>query len=154
MDTRAPTGTTNTYFLEEASLLLDPAAPIDDLGIDPESVDHVAVTHAHHDHLAGLPAVMEATNATLWAKHGRENEMVEATGCYPEKTFRDGDTIGGDGAVRVLETPGHAPDHVTFRIDSSAIVGDLAMADSSVVVAAPEGDMRAYLTSLRRLLTR
>jgi glyoxylase-like metal-dependent hydrolase (beta-lactamase superfamily II) len=51
----------------------------------------------------------------------------------------------------VLATPGHAPDHACFVLDGAALCGDLAVAEGSVAVAAPDGDMRAYLDSLARL---
>jgi len=52
-----------------------------------------------------------------------------------------------------METPGHANDHVAFVVGEEAVVGDVALATGSVVVGGT-GDMRAYLTSLRRLLVR
>ncbi|MFW5903763.1 MAG: MBL fold metallo-hydrolase, partial [Halolamina sp.] len=45
-----------------------------------------------------------------------------------------------------------APDHVAFVLDDGIVSGDLALAEGSVVVDAGEGDMRGYLTALRRLL--
>jgi glyoxylase-like metal-dependent hydrolase (beta-lactamase superfamily II) len=50
--------------------------------------------------------------------------------------------------------PGHAPEHVGFEAAAGLVTGDVAVAEGSVVVGAPEGDMRAYLTSLRRLHAR
>jgi len=56
--------------------------------------------------------------------------------------------------VTVIDTPGHAPEHVAFATDGAVVSGDLAVAEGSVVVGAPEGDVRAYLASLRRLHAR
>jgi glyoxylase-like metal-dependent hydrolase (beta-lactamase superfamily II) len=53
-----------------------------------------------------------------------------------------------------VDTPGHAPEHVAFGTGDGYVTGDLLVAEGSVVVGAPAGDMRAYLTSLRRLHAR
>jgi glyoxylase-like metal-dependent hydrolase (beta-lactamase superfamily II) len=53
----------------------------------------------------------------------------------------------------VVETPGHASDHVAFSLGDEAVIGDVARASGSVVIA-ESGDVRAYLTTLRRLLVR
>jgi glyoxylase-like metal-dependent hydrolase (beta-lactamase superfamily II) len=65
--------------------------------------------------------------------------------------FRDGTTIPVDEGIVVRETPGHAPEHVAFEVGNSLLSGDLAVSKGSVVVGSPEGDVRAYLTSLRRV---
>jgi glyoxylase-like metal-dependent hydrolase (beta-lactamase superfamily II) len=77
----------------------------------------------------------------------------------PDGTLAEGSRLETDaGSVTVLDTPGHARDHLSFavRTDDRDVVccGDLAVGEGSVVVGAPEGDMRAYLTGLRRLRTR
>ena len=53
----------------------------------------------------------------------------------------------------VLDAPGHAPDLLAFRAGEAGPIccGDRAVREASVVVGAPEGDLRAYLTTLRRL---
>lgn len=148
-----PGGTVNSYRLGDPPLLIDPAERPAQLGLDPEQIAHVAVTHTHPDHVAGLRAVRNATDATVWALEHRVDEFNERTGVHPDRTFREGDEIGETG-VTVLETAGHSPDHVTFIKDRIALVGDIARADGSVMVGEPDGDMRAYLTTLRRLRLR
>jgi glyoxylase-like metal-dependent hydrolase (beta-lactamase superfamily II) len=58
----------------------------------------------------------------------------------------------------VLETPGHAPDHVALAFgaggETGVVCGDLAVAEGSVVVGGSGGDMTAYLDSLRRVRER
>ncbi|MFC4360076.1 MBL fold metallo-hydrolase [Halobium salinum] len=169
VDTRAPTGSTNCYVLgEHDALLVDPAVDHPDLHaiVDAGDVAHVAVTHTHPDHVGDVAGAAEATGATVWCRRGREDAFERATGVAPDRTFAEGDAIEtGDGPVTILDLPGHAPDHVGFAVqealapgavDPSEVVvcGDLAVAEGSVTVGAPEGDMRAYLTSLRRLRAR
>jgi glyoxylase-like metal-dependent hydrolase (beta-lactamase superfamily II) len=154
---RAPGGSTNSYVVgADGALLVDPAGTTDELDtvVTERSVAHVAVTHAHSDHVSGVERYADAHGATVWCRAGRERRFERATGVAPDATFRPGSELPVPGSVTVLDTPGHAPDHVAFRADDAVLVGDLAVADGSVAVTAPEGDMRAYLTALRRLYAR
>jgi glyoxylase-like metal-dependent hydrolase (beta-lactamase superfamily II) len=172
VETRAPGGTTNAYLVgREETLLVDPAArsPELDSEVADHDVRHLAVTHTHPDHVGAVADYARETGATVWCRRGRERRFRETTGVEPDRTFAGGTTIPTDLPVTVLDTPGHAPDHVSFAFQQSdtgasatrsrstateILVGDLAVAEGSVVVGAPEGDVRAYCTALRRLLAR
>ncbi|UPV73115.1 MBL fold metallo-hydrolase [Halorussus limi] len=152
--TLAPTGATNAYVVgDEEAILVDPAGRTDDLdaAVASASVEHVLVTHAHPDHVGGVAHYAESCDATVWARAGRERRFERATGVAPDRTFREGTTVAG---ATVVETPGHAPDHVALAADGAMLTGDLVVSAGSVVVGADEGDVRAYLTSLRRLYAR
>ena len=174
VDTRAPVGTTNAYLA--AGLLVDPAARADALdaavgvdegggsGAETVAVDAIAVTHTHPDHVGAVAAYADLTGAPVFAHADHVDRFAAATGVEPDETFRDGDRVG-DTPVRAVETPGHAPDHVAFAVgpagenerdDTAArprelLCGDLAVAEGSVVVGAPDGDLRDYLQSLARV---
>ena len=149
--TRSPDGETAAYVLPRAGLLVDPGGRTDalDTALAEAGVGHVAVTHHHPDHVGALAACAADHDLTVWARAGREDAFAAATGRRPDRTFRPGDTL--PGGVGVLDTPGHAPEHVAFAAGEALLTGDLAVAEGSVVVGAPEGDVRAYLTSLRRV---
>jgi len=173
VDTRAPGGTTNAYLLD--GLLVDPAARTDALdaalaergaadAVAP-AVEAIAVTHTHPDHVGAVAEYAAATGATVVAREGRVDRFAAATGIDPDETVAPGETVGDTG-VRVVDTPGHAPDHVAFAAGepeagsepaaagsarSVLCCGDLAVAEGSVAVAAPEGDLAAYLASLERV---
>jgi glyoxylase-like metal-dependent hydrolase (beta-lactamase superfamily II) len=156
VEARVPGGATNACVVgDDPALLIDPAGPDGrlDAAVAGREVAHVAVTHAHPDHVGGVARYAERTGATVWARRGRAEHFERATGRTPDRTFLPGDALPlGDGkAVTVLDAPGHAADHVAFDADGRVVCGDLAVAEGSVAVAAPEGDVRAYLTSLRRL---
>lgn len=151
-----PTGSVNAYLHDPPdapSLLIDPGveAPALDEALAGVDVGHVAVTHAHPDHAGALARVADETGATVWGAAGHEDRFRAVTGVDPDRTLADGDRVAG---VRVLATPGHAPDHLAFLADDGAACGDLAIGSGSISVAAPEGDVRAYLRSLRRLRLR
>ncbi|WP_266075942.1 MBL fold metallo-hydrolase [Haladaptatus caseinilyticus] len=150
-DTVAPHGTTNAYVV--GSVLVDPAGRTDELDriVEQSDIEHVLVTHTHPDHVGAVAHYAEACDATVWARQGRETRFEAAAGVTPERTFRGGTKID---SLTVIETPGHAPDHVALERNGEILVGDLAIEEGSVMIAAGEGDLRAYLTSLRRLYAR
>ncbi len=155
-ETRGRAGSTAAYILAD-ELLVDPAGRTDDLDrvLRDSPVSHVAVTHHHPDHVGGVAACARAFDLTVWAQAGRTDSFATATGVEPDRTFRPGATIpAGDDRIEVLDTPGHAPEHVGFVGPEGLVSGDIAVAEGSVVVGAPEGDMRAYLTTLRRVSAR
>ncbi|WP_439025535.1 MBL fold metallo-hydrolase [Haloarchaeobius sp. DT45] len=152
-ETRAPTARTNAYVVGEGTaLLVDPANTSERLDevVSRHGVSHLAVTHTHPDHVGAVAHYAEETGATVWARQGHEDRFEAVTDVEPDRTFREG-TVIPDVNVRVLETPGHARDHVSFVAGDSILCGDLALAQGSVVVGGDGADLRAYLTSLRRL---
>ncbi|HBO79861.1 MAG TPA: NUDIX hydrolase, partial [Cupriavidus sp.] len=56
--------------------------------------------------------------------------------------------------LRVVHTPGHASNHLCYLLEEekTLFTGDHVMQGSTVVINPPDGDMRAYLGSLRALL--
>lgn len=162
-DDPVPTGAVNAYLVgRDRAMLVDPGGRTPDLdaAVAAADVDHVVVTHTHRDHVGAVTEYAAETGATVWARRFREGRFEAAVGRPPDRTLTEGTTLSTDaGSVTVLDTPGHAPDHVAFVVgedthSTAVLCGDLAIAEGSVAVAAPEGDVRAYLTSLRRLRIR
>lgn len=151
--TRAPSGDTGCHVLgNRRALLVDPAARHERIDERIEDVAHVVVTHHHGDHVGAVAHYANVSDATVWCRYGREDDFVRATGVEPDRRFREGTTISTDGGpIVVRDTPGHAPEHVAFATDDALVVGDLAVEEGSVVVGAPHGDMRSYISSLRRV---
>jgi glyoxylase-like metal-dependent hydrolase (beta-lactamase superfamily II) len=89
----------------------------------------IVLTHDHHDHSAGAPAL--ATRAGV--------EVIRPTG---------GDRIG---PFEAIATPGHAPEHVALLAGRVLFAGDVVLGAGSVFVGGAEGSMADYLDSLRRL---
>ena len=130
------------------------------------SVDWVLETHAHADHLSAAPAVKAATGAKvgIGAKITQVQDIFRpvflAGDIAPEG--RDFDALFGDGAriplgeleIEVIETPGHTPACVSYKIGDNVFVGDtLFMPDYGTARADfPGGDARALYRSIRRIL--
>jgi glyoxylase-like metal-dependent hydrolase (beta-lactamase superfamily II) len=70
----------------------------------------------------------------------------------------DGDVAArAEGAtLRAVHTPGHTSNHLCFALEEERALfsGDHVMGWSTTVIAPPDGDMRAYLDSLRRVMQR
>jgi len=157
VETRAPTGATTASLVGDSpALLVDPAGRTDELDalVEEHDIGTIAVTHTHPDHVGAVADYAAETGAELLAR--RPDRFAAATGVEPDREIGEGSVIRtGAGPVTVLDTPGHAVDHVAFDLgDGTVVSGDLAVAEGSVVVGAPEGDLRAYLTALRRLWAR
>ncbi|MGM0605215.1 MAG: MBL fold metallo-hydrolase [Halobacteriota archaeon] len=170
VDTRSPTGQTNAYLVTGASpaasgsepttILVDPAGRTDalDAAIEtsPGALDHIVTTHAHPDHVGGLVHYGMVSAADVWGVAGEVHRLAAETDVYPARTFRDGHTIG---PLTAIATPGHAADHVAFQTEladgrRAILCGDLAIEPGSIYVGGPDGDMAAYLRSLRHLCDR
>lgn len=107
---------------------------------------HIFVTHHHIDHAEAAQAWAAAFGATLVAGHPA---VAGASGIVPSDgaRYRVGSTV-----VRVVATPGHCADHLAFRLDNGVVlVGDHILGRGTSVVTFPEGDLLAYLDSLRRV---
>lgn len=76
----------------------------------------------------------------------------------PDVEVRTGDEITfGNTVVRATHTPGHTSNHTCFSADVDGgdgpvlFPGDHVMGWSTTVVSPPDGDMAAYIESLRRV---
>lgn len=111
------------------------------------------VTHGHSDHASGAPALVARWPRLICAK--MPWAAVDDRLGTDWTPLADGETVtAGDGALTVVHTPGHAPDHVCFldRADRTLYCGDLAILDATVVIPASRGgSLTAYLESLLRV---
>lgn len=155
------TGTgNNTYLLSGPEpTLIDAAtgqtrhlAALDE-ALGGSALSRVLVTHAHPDHASGAPHL-----ASRWIGAGFfKLPWPERDGEYQVdwRPLADGDVVhAGDGALRVLHTPGHAPDHVCFldEADGTLFCGDLLIQGGTVVVPGSYGgNLVDYLASLARV---
>jgi hydroxyacylglutathione hydrolase len=85
----------------------------------------ILVTHEHHDHVEGVPALKRAFGCRVVAP-ARATKVPEV-----DLAVSDGDVVRiGTLPVRVIETPGHCADHVAYWLeeDSTLFAGDTLFA--------------------------
>lgn len=91
------------------------------------------------------------------ADESTEPKMEESTdtGFVPDRAAASGETVFEAGALRMtgVHTPGHTSNHMCFTLDDGSqrtlFSGDHVMGWSTTVVSPPDGDMSAYIESLR-----
>jgi glyoxylase-like metal-dependent hydrolase (beta-lactamase superfamily II) len=146
---------TNTWVLRAGGsgrvVVVDPG-PADDAHLEAVAahgeVALVLLTHGHLDHSEGAPPFHLLTGAPVAA--------LDPGLCHDADPLTDGGEVVVDGLrVRVLATPGHSGDSVTFVADDGAgtavLTGDTVLGRGSSVVAHPDGRLDDYLATLHRL---
>lgn len=73
----------------------------------------------------------------------------------PNERVADGDVIRGNGwTMTAIHTPGHCSNHICYHLaeENALFSGDHVMGWATSVVGPPDGSMKDYLASLRKLL--
>lgn len=115
----------------------------------------VVLSHAHPDHVERAEAICRRTGAPARAHPSLRGRLGRAADGIPWGAALDeGDRIElGGASIEILFTPGHAPDHLAGWVpeDRALLAGDLLAGEGTVAIVPPEGDLRLYLESLRRV---
>lgn len=121
------------------------------------------LTHAHLDHVAGIPEVKAAADVPIWL-HPDDRPLYDhapdqarmllgtelPTLPPPDRHIVPGDPMRvGNCEFTVRYVPGHSPGSVAFLADGVAIVGDVLFAGSVGRVDLPGGDGLTLMTSIR-----
>jgi glyoxylase-like metal-dependent hydrolase (beta-lactamase superfamily II) len=96
----------------------------------------ILLTHGHPDHVEGLDRLVELLGGVPVAGPG---PVPDVAGLEIER----------------IDTPGHTGDSVSFAVSAggerAVLTGDTILGRGTTVVAWPDGDLGAYLDSLRTL---
>jgi ribonuclease/clavin/mitogillin len=120
---------------------------------DSKGLDRIVLTHAHIDHIGGVPQVRQRFGdleilKMPWPNHdGAAGDNLKAIG--------DGDVVKTEGAtLRAIHTPGHAPDHLCYYLEEEKglFTGDVVLGAGTTVIPDDTGDLGQYMDSLHRLL--
>jgi glyoxylase-like metal-dependent hydrolase (beta-lactamase superfamily II) len=106
----------------------------------------VLLTHRHHDHAGGARRFQELTGAPVRA--------LDPSLVLGSEALADGDVVTAAGVeLRVVATPGHTSDSLSFLLtsDNAVLTGDTVLGRGTTVIAHPDGALGPYLESLRRL---
>jgi glyoxylase-like metal-dependent hydrolase (beta-lactamase superfamily II)/8-oxo-dGTP pyrophosphatase MutT (NUDIX family) len=156
---------TNSYLVgggpRNAWAVIDPG-PADPSHVDallaaaPGRIEWILATHTHRDHSPACALLKLRTGAPVAGRLADHPEWQD-TSFVPDRLLHGGETIVLDGATLVVvHTPGHASNHLCYLLEEekTLFTGDHVMQQSTVVINPPDGDMAAYLASLRALLER
>ncbi|MEP3600843.1 MAG: MBL fold metallo-hydrolase [Stappiaceae bacterium] len=134
------------------------------IGVKPEDIDKVLITHVHPDHVAGLytadgkitipnaDVFVDETDLNFWISKSAQAQAIdfakpwfdiarEWKGVFDDRisTFK-GETDLGDG-ISAFPLPGHTPGHTGLRVESAGetllILGD-AVISAAVQFANPD----------------
>lgn len=150
---------TNVYWIGKDHVTLIDPGPDDPQHVEAllehvgDRLERIIVTHTHRDHSPAAMPIARATGAPVFGKPApgtfENDESFVADG-----ELQDGDQLDCDGQkLTVIHTPGHASNHLCFLIDEIGMLltGDHIMEGSTVVIAAPDGNMGDYFASMARL---
>ncbi len=156
---------TNTYLVgggpRNEWAVIDPGPLIDShveaiLAAAPGPIRAIFATHTHTDHSPACVPLKARTGAVV---HGRGPDHAEwqDASFAPDVALSGGErfTLPDGTTLRSIHTPGHASNHLCFLLEEEQLLftGDHVMQLSTVVINPPDGDMAAYLGSLRHLAT-
>jgi glyoxylase-like metal-dependent hydrolase (beta-lactamase superfamily II) len=149
---------TNTWIVSEPgsalAVVIDPG-PLDEIHLKAvittaekagKRVALTLLTHGHPDHAEGAARFAALTRTDVRALDPALRLGDEGLGT--------GDVITTGGLeLRVVPTPGHTADSLSFHLpaDGAVLTGDTVLGRGTTLVAHPDGRLGDYLDSLRRL---
>lgn len=166
----------NTYLLtkDKESILVDPGFSNkrefenfrSAMGNRSSRLLAVLLTHAHIDHVLGLPAVLDTFDVDVYLNHqdlypwehipeqaamfGLDTGSLALSFTPRELPAREAFTMG-PFTMDLLYTPGHSPDHLSFYIpeEQALIAGDTLFNGSVGRTDLYKGDMEVLKSSIR-----
>lgn len=135
-----------------------------DVGVKPEDIDKILITHIHPDHVGGLytaggevtipkaQVLVDETDLNFWTSSSAQAQAIDFSKPWFDmardwqkaydgriSTF-NGETDLGDG-ITAFPLPGHTPGHTGFRVESEGesllIIGDVVVS-TAVQFANPD----------------
>jgi Zn-dependent hydrolases, including glyoxylases len=150
---------TNTYLVGTERLTVIDPGPDDELHVQAivkagaGRIRWILCTHTHFDHSPAAGRLKQLTNGRVGAMSAPITDHDFKLQIDKKLNHEDVIECGGV-AIQAIHTPGHASNHLCFLLSSNGMLftGDHIMQGSTVVIWPPDGNMRAYIESLRRLL--
>jgi len=140
-------------------------AYIANLGRAPQDVKRIILTHSDLDHVGGLSALQKATSARTFTSKieadaiaiGRASRQITGGGLVRRVLFAvvspffkaipvqvdeiltDGQILPIAGGLRVLDTPGHTPGHISLFSESAGVLfcGDSMISENGLQGSRP-----------------
>lgn len=160
---------TNCYILMDQghALIIDPGAPIQDLDaiLDAHQcqLDAICLTHAHFDHIGGIPSILEKYPVDVYV-HPKEFSFFADTklnvsqafmqpfsfACEP-KALKEGKQTIGSFDLDVLYTPGHSVGSLCILYKDILFSGDTLFMGSIGRTDMVTGSYSEIIHSLEKL---
>jgi glyoxylase-like metal-dependent hydrolase (beta-lactamase superfamily II) len=138
---------TRTYLVDDG-IVIDPgpasASHVDAIRAAMPNLRTILITHRHADHAPAALPLARATGARIVAPR----DVLAET----DYVVSDGEIVDG---LEVVATPGHTAEHVCYlTADGDLFTGDTILGFGTTAIFPPDGNMRDYLASLRKLRAR
>lgn len=151
------------------AMITDPGGDVNDilarLSHHGLKLEIIALTHAHADHVGGIAALKEHTQASIYM-HLADQEIYDAAPAIGrmfgfsvsklppvDRYIQENDVFSvGQIAVKVIETPGHTPGGVTFHLKADKdilIAGDTLFLGSIGRTDLPGGNFNDLMRSIK-----
>nr|CAI5864223.1 unnamed protein product [Callosobruchus analis] len=119
---------------------------------DEVHLDHILVSHWHHDHLNGVSDIYSQVSdrtdkCKVWKFPSQMVQTTNITDDIPLQSLKDEQVFEIEGAtLKVLFTPGHTDDHVIFHLleENAIFSGDCILGEGTAVFE----DLYDYMNSL------
>lgn len=148
---------TNTWVLRgpgsDEMVIVDPG-PDDDAHLERIAalgkIPLVLISHKHEDHTGGIDKLVALTGAVV---RSVGSGFLRGLG----GPLADGEVIDAAALrIKVLATPGHTADSLSFVVDDrsgdgAVLTADTVLGRGTTVIDSEDGSLREYLESLRRL---
>jgi glyoxylase-like metal-dependent hydrolase (beta-lactamase superfamily II)/8-oxo-dGTP pyrophosphatase MutT (NUDIX family) len=158
---------TNTYLIGGGArnewAVIDPG-PLVPAHVDaivaaaPGPIRWIFATHTHNDHSPACVPLKARSGAVVHGRVAAHPQWQDAS-FAPDVHLQGGERFelpapeGLTTTLHAIHTPGHASNHICYLLEEEKLLftGDHVMQQSTVVINPPDGDMAAYIASLREL---
>lgn len=158
----------NGFWLVDCGDMAPLMTRLSSMGDGSFEVKGVLLTHAHYDHIYGLPSLLQRFPACQIFTNAAGVEALASPKINMSRYHEDPIAIAGDNVrvvregdwiplapgveAQVFETPGHNPSCLTFLVGKRIFTGDAFIPGEKVVTTLPGGNKELAADSLERIL--